>query len=348
MQQIRTHLPGFLTRNLRLKGLAAGIALVTWIGVVYASNPPDSRTVTVHVPQDQASLPAKYVLASSIPDISVRVSGTRDHVAAFNAGNSLRVTVDYRLISAPGMQQMPVHVVNNDSTVSIDSAPSSVTADIDVQASVNVPVNVVLDATPPTGYVVSQQSWNPNSVVVTGPQRALTGLTAQVHLNLANQKTNLEGQYKVVIIDRFGHKVGNLGVPNDTVTISITVSSVITSRSSAVLPRVTGSPPSGRYLSAISATPLTAVLNGPQDLLNGLDSISTVPISLTGLGTGDHVFQVKLAPPPGVSTAPDTVSVTVTIATLPSPTPSPTASPLPTPAPVITPTPTAAPPTPTP
>jgi YbbR domain-containing protein len=346
MQQIRTHLPGFVTRNLRLKGLAAGIALVTWVGIVYASNPPESRTVSVHAPQDQASLPAKYVLASSIPDISVRLSGTRDHVAAFDPAKSLVVTVDYKQINAIGMQQIPVHVVNNDSTVTIDSVPSTVTADVDVHASVNVPVNVVLDSTPPTGYVVSQQSVNPNSVVVTGPQRELTGLSAQVHLNLANQKTNLEGQYKVVIIDRFGHKVGNLGVPSDTVTIGITVSSVITSRSSAVLPRVTGSPPSGRYLSAISATPLTVVLNGPQDLLNGLDSIATAPISLTGLSTGDHAFQIKLAPPPGVSTSPDTVSVTVTIAVLPSPTPTPTAAPSPTP--LTTPTPTSAPPSPTP
>jgi YbbR domain-containing protein len=333
-------LPGFLTRNLRVKALASGVALVTWVGVVYASNPPESRTVAVQVPQDPASLPGNFLLASAIPDVQVRISGTRDHVNAFNP-NSLRVSAEYKAISRAGVQQLPLHVVNNDANVSIDQVPSSVGADVDVRDSVNVPVTVVRDANPPTGYVasLSQQTVSPDTVAVIGPQRELTGLQAQVHVNLANQKTNLQGEFKAVIYDRFGRKVNNLAVSNANVTVTINVSSVITSRSSAVVPKVSGVLPPGRYLSAISSVPLTAVLNGPQDLLNGLDSISTVAIPLAGLTAGDHVIQVKLAPPAGVSAAPDTVSVTLTVAALPTPAPSPSPTPSASPTPTATPTP---------
>jgi YbbR domain-containing protein len=337
-------LPGFITRNLRVKALAMGIALITWIGVVYASNPPESRTVAVHVPQDPASLPSNDVLAAAIPDIQVRISGTREHVTAFDPA-SLRVSVDYNRITTTGVQQVPVHVVNNDSTVSLDQVPTSVTADIDVRDSVDVPVTIVVDATPPTGYVVSQQSVTPSTVAVVGPHRELAGLSAQVHLNLVNQKTNLQGDYKVTLFDRFGRKLNNLEVPHDTVAIAITVSSVTTSRSSAVGTKVSGLPPNGRYLAAISATPQTVVLSGPQDLLNGLDSISTAVIPLNGLSVGDHTVSVKLQPPPGITVVPDTVSVTLTIAALATPTTTPAPS---TPAPSATPTPTAAPPPPTP
>lgn len=337
-------LPGFLTRNWRLKLLAGGVALISWVGVVFASNPPESRTVAVHVPQDPASLPGNYLLASPIPDIQVRISGTRDHVNAFSTG-SLQVSVDYRSLRHTGVQPLAVHVVNNDSTVTLDQVPGTVTADIDVRDSVNVPVSIVIDATPPTGYVApaAQQSVTPSSVVVIGGRRELTGLSAQVHVNLANQKTNLQGEYKAAIFDRYGRRVNNLEVPNPTVTVSITVSSVVTSRSSAVVPRVSGALSSGRYLSSISAVPLTVVLEGPQDLLNGLDSVSTVAISLTGLSPGDHVVQAKLAPPAGVTAVPDTVTVTISIAALPTPAPTPT----PTPAPTPTPTPSAPPPSPT-
>ncbi|HZS15416.1 MAG TPA: CdaR family protein [Candidatus Dormibacteraeota bacterium] len=334
-------LPGVITRNWRVKLLATGIALITWVGVVYASNPPESRTVSVHVPQDPASLPAKYVLSSPIPDIQVRVSGTRDNVNAFDPG-SLRVGVDYSRINHAGVQQLPIHVVNNDSTVSLDQVPTTVSADVDVNDSVEVPVTLVFDATPPTGYTVTDQSLDHPSVTVTGPRRELGGLSAQVHLNLANQRTNLQGFYKVFLYDRFGRKVGSLGVNPDTVTVSLTISSVITSRVSAVLPRVTGTAPPGHYLASMTANPLTALISGPQDLLNGLDSISTQSISITGLGTGDHVVQVKLAPPAGVTATPDTVTVIVSIAALPQPTP------LPAPTPTPTPTPTAAPASPTP
>jgi YbbR domain-containing protein len=330
--------PGFITRNLRLKVLASGIALLTWIGVVYASNPPEARTVSVHVPQDPASLPSKYVLASPIPDVQVRVSGTREHVNAFDP-NRLRVSVDYRNITGTGVQQVPIHIGNNDGNVSLDQVPTAVSADVDVHDSVNVPVTVVMDSTPPTGYVVTQQSVSPNPVVVTGPHRELTGLSAQVHLNLSNQKTNLQGDYKVFLFDRFGRKVGNLGVQPDTVNVTVTVSSVNTSRASAVLPKVSGSVAFGHELTGISVSPLTVVLSGPQELLNALDSIPTQTLSIAGL-TGDRTFQVKLSPPAGVTTTPDTVTVTVSVATLPTPTATPAPSPTPTPTP---PTPTPAP-----
>ena len=332
-------LPGFLTRNLRAKALALGLALVTWVGVVYAGNPPESRTVAVHVPQDQASLPGAFVLATPIPDVTVRVSGTREHVNAFDV-SSLSVSVDYRDITRTGAQDLPIRVVNNDADVSLDNVPGSVRADVDQRDSVKLPVSIVFDQTPPSGYVITGQKVVPDSVAVNGPRRQLGGLSVQVHLDMADQKTNLvESLVNVLLYDRFGRRVGNLGVQPSQVTVSVTVSSVATSRSSAVVPKVSGSPSSGRYLAGISASPLTVVLTGPQELLNGLDSMSTAAIFLGGLGTGDHVFQVRLAPPAGVTAAPDTVTVTVTIAALPTPTPAP-------PTPTPTPTPTAAPPTP--
>jgi len=332
--------PGFITRNIRLKALATGLALVTWVGVVYAGNPPESRTVSVHVPQDPASLPGKYTLAGHVPDISLRVSGTREHVNAFDT-SSLAVTVNYAVIKTTGVQDIPIRVVNNDADVSIDNVPSALTVDVDLNDSVGLPVNIEVDATPPTGYITTDQTVQPNSIVANGPHRQLSGLTAQVHVNLANQKTNLEGQYDVLLTDRFGRRVTNIGVTPSRVLVTITVSSVSTSRASAVVPKTTGTAVSGRYLGNISISPLTVVLTGPQEQLNGLDSVSTVPISLSGLGTGDHVFQLKVAVPAGVTSTPDTVMVTLTIVALPTPTPAPS----PTPAP--TPTATPVPPTPT-
>lgn len=333
-------LPGLITRNLRLKALATGLALVTWVGVVYAGNPPESRTVSVHVPQDPASLPAKYVLASPIPDVTLRVSGTRDHVNAFDPA-TLQVSVDYKHITHTGAQQLGLRVLNTDANVSMDNVPSSVTADIDVNDSVTLPVTLVFDQPPPTGYVITEQKVLPSTVVVSGPHRRLSGITAEVHLDMANKKTNVEGEYNVILYDRFRRKVGDLGVQPAQVTITVTVSSVTTSRASAVVPKVSGTVLSGHQLVALSVSPPTVVLSGPQELLNGLDSIPTQAISITGL-FGDHTFQVKISPPAGVTAQPDTVTVTLSIIALPTatPTPSPTASP--------TPTPTASTPTPTP
>jgi hypothetical protein len=327
--------PGFLTRNLRLKAVAAVLATITWTGVVYASNPPDTRSVTIKVPQDSGAI-TPYVLVHTIPDLVVRVAGTREHLAAFDP-SALIVSVNYRVLTQTGVQQVPVSVVNNDRDVVLDSPPTTVVADLDHLDSRTVPVTIVQNP-PPPGYVVSSESVTPSTVSVIGPQHQLAGLEARVAVDLSNWKTNFQADEKVGLYDTTGQRLGNFGVtaaghPQGTVQVSITVTAVITSRASAVLPKVSGTVAPGHQLASVTVSSPTVVLSGPQDLLNTLDSVPTETISLSGL-SGTLTFTVRILPPSGVTAAPGTVTVTLTVIALPpassAPTPSPSPSPSPT------------------
>ena len=59
-------IPGFIRRNWKLKVLCFFIAFVTWVGVVYAGNPPETKLVSVPVPQSSANLPPGYVLVHPV------------------------------------------------------------------------------------------------------------------------------------------------------------------------------------------------------------------------------------------------------------------------------------------
>ncbi len=203
--------PGFATRNLRLKGIAAGLAAVLWAGVAYASNPPDTRSVSVPVPQDLASV-APFVLVHGIPDVVIRVSGTRDHLTAFSPAD-LVVSVNYRAIKNVGLQSLPLTVVNNDRDVLLDNPPATVIADVDRLDSRTVTVNVVTNPLPPQGYVVVSKQASPSSVTVIGPQHQLAGVEAKVTVNLANQKTNFQADEQVGLYNSAtGQQVGTFGV----------------------------------------------------------------------------------------------------------------------------------------
>lgn len=330
-------LPGILRNNLRLKALAAGLALVTWAAVVYAANPPESRTVTVHVPQAPQSLPGQYVLAHPVADLSVRILGTREHVDAFDT-SSLSVSVDWHAIRGSGRQDLPVTIVNNDRDVDLDSPPTTVSADVDLLASSTVPVQIVIKSPPPAGYVIQQEALTPDHVTLIGPKRELDGAQAVVSVDLSNRKTFLSQEFNVLVHDAAGRSIPDIGVREGTVRVDITIRSETASRSSAVKPAINGSPAAGHYLAAFSTDPLTVVISGPQDLLNGLDVLSTQPVSMNGLSTGTYVFTVKVLPPAGVTATPDTVTVHVTIAAIPVPTPSATPTPTPTAPPTPTPT----------
>lgn len=330
--------PPLLTRNLRLKAVAVVLATITWTGVVYASNPPDTRSVTVKVPQDSGAI-TPYVLVHTIADLVIRVAGTREHLAGFDP-SALIVSVNYRLVTHTGVQQVPVSVVNNDRDVALDSPPTSVVADLDHLDSRTVPVSIVVTEQPPQGYLVNSESVTPSTVSVIGPQHQLAGLEARVAVDLSNQKTNFQADEAVVLYDATGQRLGNFGVtaaghPQGTVQVSITVTASITSRASAVLPRYSGTVAPGHQLASVTVSSPTVVLDGPQDLLNTLDSVPTETIVLSGL-SGTLTFTVHILPPSGVTATPGTVTVTITVIALPpasatsTPSPSPAASPSPT------------------
>lgn len=351
--------PPFVTRNLGLKALATVLATVTWASVVYASNPPDTRSVTVKVPQDSGQL-SPWVLVHAIPDLVLRVSGTREHLSSFDV-NDIVVSVNYKLITHAGVQQLPLSVTNNDRDVIMESAPTTITAEVDRLASATVPVTVVINPLPPQGYVVTSSGTDPSTVTVIGPQNQLSGLQARVTVDLSNQKTNYQADKPVVLYDSTNQRVGSFGItvpgrPQGGVQVTIIVAASLTSRASAVLPRVVGLVAPGHEVSATVQSPLTVVLSGPQDLLNTLDAIPTEVISVNGLSASTTVT-VRIVTPPGVTATPGTVSVTITVIAVPgaspgpsstpgpSPTPSATATPTPKPTPTPTPTPSVPPPT---
>ena len=331
--------PGFLTRNLRLKTLALALASVMWAGVAYANNPPDTRTVTVAVPQAAADL-SPWVLVQAVAPVSVRVSGTRQHLAAFDSGD-LVVSVNYKAITQAGIQNLPVSVVNNDRDVVLDGTPAPITVNVDRHGSRTVDVTVDIIQPPPEGYVVISSATAPSTVTLLGPQHQLAGVEARVTLNLSSQRSNYQANKPVALVDSSTRQqVSTFGVTiagqqTQEVLVTVQVAASLTSRSSAVIPK-TGAPSPGHYLAAETVSPASVVLNGPQDLLNTANSVSTSLISLTGV-TGTVSFTVRVTPAAGVTASPVSVTVTVTVDAIPQPPPTatPTPTPTPTPSPLV-------------
>lgn len=333
-------LPGFLTRNFRLKVACCVLAVITWSGVVYASNPPQTRLVSVHVPQQTSAIPAKYTLVHPVPDLQVRIGGTRSSLDAFNP-SSLTLNVNWRAVKTAGVQQVPISITKSDPNIELVDPPTSITADIDSLTSTTVPVSIIVTNPPPAGYFIASETASPDAVIVAGPEQELSGLQARVAADLGNNKTNFVEDAPVLIYDSRGDRLSDLTVtpppgsdaPPGQVKVTIIVSANITSRAAAVVPRTVGNvAPGHQYVGIVLSAP-NVVLSGPQNLLNALDSVFTSTISLNGL-TGDITVTVPVTPPAGVTASPSTVTVTILVRTIPvAPPPSATPSPTPSPSP---------------
>ena len=194
-------MPGFLTRNWRLKLLALVLAIFSWAGVVLATNPPGTRSVSIPVPQPPApdvSLPAGYLLTAPIPNLTVYITGTEQHLDAFSK-SSLQVTVDYNAIRAIGNQvpatvRLPVKITNSDPNIDLDDPPASVMAAVDTSGSTSETVEVAVSHTPPPGYETGSLVATPNTVTATGPEHELIGIQVRTQqIDLSNQRANFDG-----------------------------------------------------------------------------------------------------------------------------------------------------------
>jgi YbbR domain-containing protein len=323
------NIPGFITRNWKLKVGCSLIALITWVGVVYAGNPPETRLISVPVPQ--SSIPAQFVLVHSVQDVMVRVGGDHNTLQTLNP-SVISVTVAWSDVTHTGTYSIPISVASDDPNIELIDRPTTVRVDVDAFKSKSVPVTIVITNPPPVGYRSGVEQATPSSVVIDGPERELAGIQARVTVDLSAQKANFQADLTVLAYDSKGVRLNDVSPAPTNVGVTIAVAADVTKRLVAVVPPPPeGTPPPGHYLIGIVLSPSGVVITGRQDLLNGIDSVATTPIFLNGI-FGTFTETLTLVLPPGVTASVSKVTATIEIGTIPSP-PTPTPAPSPTPGP---------------
>ena len=321
-------IPGFIRRNWKLKVGCSLIAFVTWVGVVYAGNPPETKVLSLAVPQSAANIPPSYVLVHSVDPVLVRVGGNANTLDSLNQA-VLTVSVDWAAANRAGTYSIPISIANSDPNIQLINPPTSVQVDLDSYASQSVPVTILITSPTPVGFQSGTPQATPLTVVVHGPEHELVGLQARVTVNLGAQKANFQAPLPVLVYAA-GTRLNDVGVDPSYVSVSIAIKADITTKVVAVLPRTEGSPSPGHYLTGIAVSPITVIATGSQDLLNTLDSVSTTPIALTGV-FGTYTQSVTIVAPEGVTLSQGKVTVTIEMGTVPTPPPTPTPSPTPSP-----------------
>jgi YbbR domain-containing protein len=318
-------IPGFIRRNWKLKVLCFFIAFVTWVGVVYAGNPPETKTITLPVPQSSSSLPAGYVLVHPIDSVLVRVGGDQNTLDTLNT-DVLTVNVDWAAVNRAGTYSIPMSVTSHDPDIELIDAPTSIAVDLDVFGSKTIPVQITITNPPPVGYASGNQVASPSTVLVDGPEHELANISARATVNLSNQKANFQEQVPVLVYNSSNQRLNDVGVRPTAVNVSIAINADVTSRTVAVVARTEGNPSNGHYLTGIIVTPLTVIATGPRDLLNTFDVVYTAPIALAGI-FGNYTVTVTIEAPAGVTLSITKATVEIQTGSVPSPPPTPTPSP---------------------
>jgi len=309
-----TRLLGFIFRNWPLKLAAIVLATLLYAGLVLSQN---ARVWPGPVQIQPINQPATAFILGTIPDVTnIRYFGPTDAAARLSSA-AFTASIDLlgaRVDATSPFVTLPVHLIVADPSITIiDYSPHEVTIRLDPIVTRTIPIRVD-EGTVPQGLQASPPVVSQETVTATGPQSVVSLIaTADARVRIQPSGIDVDQLVDLVAVDGRGEQLQPVELNPSSVRVRIQVGTQITTKTVPITPVVNGTPGSGFEVGATTIDPAVATISGEANLLAGLTSVPTKPVSVDG-ATATVAQTVALDLPAGLTPAGvSTVKVTVTL-----------------------------------
>ena len=246
--------------------------------------------------------------------VQVRVSAPEDVFKTLTTAN-FTAKIDLTGVRDPKSSQIVLVEVNDEPDARIvQVSPTFVDVTLENETSKDVPVKVNRTGSLPQGFAVSATDANPATVKVTGATSLVQFVqSADLDVNVTGVRANLQRTSRLTARDASGADVPRVTLSPTSAEVKMTVVPQDTRIVLPVVAQPQGSVADGYNITAVTPDPPTIEISGALDILQGLSSITTDPIDVSG-AKADLTRSVKIKVPPSVTAARDTVSVTIKVA----------------------------------
>ena len=299
-----TRLVGIVVHNWPLKLGAVALATVLYAGLVVSQN---VRVRLGPIPIERSGQAADVYVAAITPDSvsQVRYFAPAD-VASRITNASFRATIDLSGVRpAPGGASVSVPVtvepvVGAEAGLQVTGwSPSTVSVRLEEVIDKTVRIRVEAGK-PPEGLTATPPVLDRTTAIVRGPASAVQKVDAAVaRVTIDASGIDVDEDVELIPVDARGDPVSPVNLDPRTVHVRIRVGQQLTTRTVPVVPIVSGSPASGYAVASITVEPIAVTVSGERDVLETLERIETVPLSIADRSS-DVDETVGLAPPEGV------------------------------------------------
>ena len=274
-----------LRDHLSLGLLAIALSSSIWMFITNEQNPPRSGVFPTSVPVHPVNVPADLDVLGQIDPVVLRITAPSDMWSALTE-NSFEITVDLAEMEQ-GEASIPVHARSRDGRIRIlDVVPTQVKVRLDTLKRQVVPVRVNLQQAPPLGYASAEPSADPAQVTVLGPEGLVSLVDVAVaDVNLSGSRSTLKQSFPLVARTARGYDIAGVRLEPQNVVVNVPITRHIDYVSLAVLPQVQGNPASGYWVSQMRVDPPNVAVLGPQDVLQALGALKTLPVDVSNLNT---------------------------------------------------------------
>jgi YbbR domain-containing protein len=298
--------------------IALVLAFALWAWVTARTDPETARTLSP-IQVTANGLDPSLVVISQLPPVQVRVQGPRSRIEALESG-SVQATIDLSEISEPGLYTRPIEVRTPRYVRVREVTPPEATVQIDRLAlRRGVPVEPVKPSDVPPNLIITSITVQPELVDLTGPQEALAQVArVEAPVQLEGRAGGYQEAVTPRVLDVNSAEVPGIRVTPSTVTVTVDLE--IRGQVRRVVPNLVGTDqlPSGYELAGPPTVLPTdqVVVEGPEETLDQIPFVSTVPIDVSGLTESRIFWDVPLdlsRLPAGVTVDRQTVHISVQI-----------------------------------
>lgn len=241
-------------------------------------------------------------------EIKVTISGRRSDVIKISADDII-AQVDLSGYGT-GEVKVPVYVQVPVGVTLEDYSPKEILFKFDRIVSKEVPVTVETTGELAEGYVLGNPTVKPQTVVVEGPSSWLNSLSKVVAtVDVSGITDDIDVTRPIKLLDDEGNSVRGISTKQNSVDITIPVYRV---KSVPIELQTTNQLPDGYELVDIKLNPSKIDIVGRKEILDKIESISTVPIDINELISNTNV-PVDLIIPEDVKLLNPDQKVTVTL-----------------------------------
>lgn len=296
------------------------LAVLLWFYVTNLENPAQTTSfkgLNVEV----RNIGENLRVINSIPTVDTTIQAPQNLMTNLRQ-NDLHPYIDLQGLDA-GVHQVPVRIDTNGlqgNSVSAGVDPGQVQVQLEVQASMIFPPAVQLNGTPAMGYRTDPAQVVPGSVRATGAQDAVSRIKQiVVPVDIDAKASTQQGQRTPMALDADGKEITGLTFDPPTVQVTVPVKLLFNYKSVPVRVTLVGQPAPG-LAPVVKWEPTNVTVCCSPSVLEGLQSLGTVPVGITGT-TSRVVTTTELILPTNVELYPGQtriISVTVEVEVLQS------------------------------
>lgn len=271
------------------------LAVIVWVTATLNSDPFIERAFRERL-AIQILVDDDVIITNTPTSRATVVIRARQSVFDQLAADDIQVVADLRNITTFERVTVPLRaVVSQQRQVAVASiTPSQITVEVQQLQERLVPLNVVMQGTPPITVEVGTPSLNVPQVLIRGTTQAVASVeSASITVDLNNQRENIVADLSPQALDDEGNVVSSVTIEPDIVGVNVPITPRTDVKEVRITPNIVGEPPEGYTLTPdFTYEPEVVFVTGPPELLEQLPrTLFTVPIDLS---TYTNDFEIRV------------------------------------------------------